>query len=51
MTRLMSILLFWAIFIGLLALDQSRFDKPRPEPPAVLMGSGITASGGHCSGR
>jgi hypothetical protein len=51
MTRLTSILVFWGILIALIALDQSHFDKPRPEPPAILMGSGITASGGHCSGR
>lgn len=51
MTRRTSILLFWAILLSLLALDHVRFDKPRPEPPAILMGSGTAASGGHCSGR
>ncbi|MFM1880327.1 MAG: hypothetical protein RLZZ344_561 [Pseudomonadota bacterium] len=51
MTRLASIGLFWAILLVLVALDQTHFDKPRAEPPAILMGSGIAASGGHCSGR
>ncbi|MEY3669688.1 MAG: hypothetical protein ACO24G_01860 [Burkholderiaceae bacterium] len=51
MTRLTSIGLFWILLLALIALDQSRFDKPRAEPPAVLLGSGVAASGGHCSGR
>lgn len=51
MTRLTSIALFWAILLVLVTLDHLQFDKPRPEPPAILMGSGVAASGGHCSGR
>lgn len=51
MTRLTSIGFFWSILLGLLALDQAAFDKPRAEPPAILLGSGVAASGGHCSGR
>jgi hypothetical protein len=51
MTRLTTIGLFWAILLALLAVDQSQFDKPRAEPPAILLGSGVAASGGHCSGR
>jgi hypothetical protein len=51
MTRLTSIGFFWAILLVLVALDQREFDKPRAEPPAILLGSGVAASGGHCSGR
>jgi hypothetical protein len=49
MTR--GVILFWTIFVGLLALDYADTGHPRVEPPAFALGSGEASSGGHCSGR
>ena len=49
--RIKSTLLFWAIAIGLLALDHAATDRPRAEPPLIVLGSGQASAGGHCSGR
>lgn len=51
MKRVQSLLLLWALVLLGLALDFLAYDRPRPEPPAVIMGSGQASSGGHCSGR
>lgn len=49
MTR--GVVIFWLIFIGLIAWDFSVKEYPRNEPPPLALGSGQAASGGHCSGR
>ena len=51
MKRITSILLLWTFLLTGLYLDFLSYDKPRPEPPAVIMGSGQASLGGHCSGR
>ncbi|MGA0881632.1 MAG: hypothetical protein ACO3QP_02270 [Burkholderiaceae bacterium] len=51
MKRMQSILLLWGVLLIGLVLDFVANDRPRPEPPAVILGSGQASSGGHCSGR
>lgn len=47
----LTILLFWLAVIGLLTLDTLQARGSRVEPPLIAYGSGVAASGGHCSGR
>lgn len=49
MTR--GVAIFWAIFVGIIALDYSKTGHPRVEPAPFAMGSGQIPSGGHCSGK
>lgn len=51
MKRLSSLLLLWVLLLVGVSMDFASYDKPRPEPPAFIMGSGQASSGGHCSGR
>jgi hypothetical protein len=49
MTR--GVIVFWLVFVGLIAWDFSAREYPRVEPAPIALGSGQAASGGHCSGR
>jgi hypothetical protein len=49
MTR--GVVIFWLLFMGLVAWDFSATHYPRSEPAPIALGSGQAASGGHCSGR
>jgi len=48
MTR--GVILFWALFLGMLAADYAATGHPRVEPPPFALGSGQISIGGHCSG-
>lgn len=42
---------FWLFVLALVAMDTASTGGVRVEPPPIALGSGQTASGGHCSGR
>lgn len=43
--------LFWLLALDLLMVDTATSSSVRVEPPPIAFGSGMAASGGHCSGR
>ena len=47
-----GVIIFWLLAVACIALDLQRSPYGyRVEPPALALGSGEVANGGHCSGR